>query len=50
VLGDFSAEEQVVIDKVIPAVSEALHILLTEGVTAAMNRYNGLDFAGPAGK
>jgi PTH1 family peptidyl-tRNA hydrolase len=50
VLGDFSAEEQAVIEKVIPAVSEALLILLTEGVTAAMNRYNGLDFAGPAGK
>ena len=44
VLGDFSAEEQAVIEKVIPAVSEALLILLAEGVTAAMNRYNGLDF------
>ena len=50
VLGDFSREEQAVIDKVIPAVSEALLVLVAEGVTAAMNRYNGFDFARPADK
>jgi PTH1 family peptidyl-tRNA hydrolase len=45
VLGDFSREEQAVIDKVIPAVSEALLILLTVGLTAAMNKYNGKDYS-----
>lgn len=44
VLGDFSAGEQAVIDKVIPAVTEALLTLLTGGVTAAMNKYNGMDY------
>jgi len=45
VLGDFSKEEQAVIDKVVPAVSEALLTLLTAGLTPAMNKYNGLDFS-----
>jgi PTH1 family peptidyl-tRNA hydrolase len=45
VLGDFSAEEQAVIDKVVPAVSDALLTLLAVGLTAAMNKYNGMDFA-----
>jgi len=40
VLSDFTAEERKVINKVIPRVSEAIHCLLTEGLTIAMNRYN----------
>lgn len=45
VLGDFSAEEQAVIDKVLPAVSDALLTLLAVGLTAAMNKYNGKDYS-----
>ncbi len=40
VLGDFTPEEKQVIDQVIPRVNDALLCLLTEGLTAAMNRYN----------
>ena len=40
VLSDFTPEEKQVITKVIPRVSEAIHCLLTEGLTVAMNRYN----------
>ena len=40
VLSDFTAEEKQTITKVIPGVSEAVYCLLTEGLTAAMNKYN----------
>lgn len=40
VLSDFSPEEKVVIEMAIARVSEAILCLLTEGITAAMNRYN----------
>ncbi len=40
VLGDFTPGEKEVIAPVIPAVSDATLSLLTEGMTAAMNRYN----------
>jgi len=44
VLGPLSAQETKVTERTIPAVSEALDVILAEGVTAAMNRFNGLDF------
>ncbi len=40
VLSDFLPDQRVVMVTVIPRVSEALHCLLSEGLTAAMNRYN----------
>ncbi len=40
VLSDFTPEEKQVITGVIPSVSEAIHCLLTEDITAAMNKYN----------
>ena len=40
VLSDFTPEEKRAINKVIPRVSEAIYYLLTEGLTAAMNKYN----------
>ena len=40
VLSDFTLEEKRTITKVIPGVSEAIYCLLTEGLTAAMNKYN----------
>ncbi len=40
VLSDFTAEEKQVITQVIPRVSEAVHCLISEGLTAAMNKYN----------
>lgn len=40
VLSDFTPEEKQIITRVIPRVSEAILCLLTEGLTAAMNRYN----------
>jgi peptidyl-tRNA hydrolase, PTH1 family len=44
VLGDFSTEEQAIMDKIIPQVSEALLCLLADGLTTAMNKFNGTDF------
>ncbi len=44
VLSDFTLEEKRILERVIPAISEALHCLLAEGLTAAMNKYNR-DFA-----
>ena len=44
VLGDFTAEEKTIMQEVIPCVSEALQCLLTDGLTEAMNKYNGTDF------
>ena len=40
VLSDFTPEEKKVITQVIPRVSEAVHCLISEGLTAAMNKYN----------
>jgi len=40
VLSDFAPEEKQPITQVIPRVSEAILCLLTEGLTAAMNKYN----------
>ena len=40
VLNDFTPEEKQAIAQVIPKVSEAILCLLTEGLTAAMNKYN----------
>ncbi len=40
VLGRFSKREQAEIDTVSASVAEALHVLLTKGVAAAMNTYN----------
>jgi len=40
VLSDFTPDQKQVVTTVIPRVSEAIHYLLTEGLTAAMNRYN----------
>ena len=40
VLSDFTPDEKKLITRVIPTVSEAVLCLLTEGVTAAMNKYN----------
>ena len=40
VLSDFPPEEKQTISQVIPRVSEAILCILTEGLTAAMNKYN----------
>lgn len=40
VLGDFSPEEKRLIGQLLPEVSEALLSLITEGLEAAMNKYN----------
>jgi len=40
VLSDFTPEEKQAITRVIPGVSKAIYCLLTEGLTAAMNKYN----------
>ena len=40
VLSEFTPEEKKAITEVIPVVSEAVLFLLTEGLTAAMNKYN----------
>jgi len=40
VLSDFSREEKRAIDKIVPRVGEAILCLLTEGLAAAMNRFN----------
>jgi len=40
VLSDFAPEEKQPITQVIPRVSETILCLLTEGLTAAMNKYN----------
>ncbi len=40
VLSDFTAEERKIIDGVIPTVSEAILYFLSDGITAAMNKYN----------
>lgn len=40
VLSDFTSQERQIITTVIARVSEAIHCLLTQGLTAAMNKYN----------
>jgi PTH1 family peptidyl-tRNA hydrolase len=40
VLSDLTTEEKQVITQVVPRVSAAILCLLTEGLTAAMNKYN----------
>jgi PTH1 family peptidyl-tRNA hydrolase len=40
VLADFTPEEKKIIDETIPGVSQAVVCLLTEGLNAAMNKYN----------
>jgi PTH1 family peptidyl-tRNA hydrolase len=40
VLGDFTPGEKQITTQVIPRVSDAILCLLTEGLTAAMNKYN----------
>jgi len=40
VLSDFTPEERKTVTQVMPKVSEAILYLLTEGLTAAMNKYN----------
>jgi len=40
VLSDFTFDEKQVITEIIPTVSEAILCLLTEGLVAAMNKYN----------
>ncbi len=40
VLSDFTTSEKQTISQVIPRVSQAILYLLTEGLTAAMNKYN----------
>ncbi|OGO43768.1 MAG: aminoacyl-tRNA hydrolase [Chloroflexi bacterium RBG_16_58_8] len=40
VLSDFTPEEKKIIEKTLPTVSQAIACLLSEGITAAMNKYN----------
>lgn len=40
VLSDFTPEEKQVLSEILPRVTEAILSLLTEGLTAAMNKYN----------
>jgi PTH1 family peptidyl-tRNA hydrolase len=40
VLSDFTPDEKKIIHRVIPEVGQAIICLLTEGLTAAMNKYN----------
>jgi len=40
VLGGFAPDERKIIEQTVPAVSDALECLITEGLNAAMNKYN----------
>ena len=40
VLSDFATEEKPIIRKVYQEVADAIHCLITDGVAAAMNKYN----------
>ncbi len=40
VLSDFTREEKRIIDKIMPDVGQAIACLLTEGLSAAMNKFN----------
>lgn len=44
VLGAFSPEEKTIINDVIVGASEVLQSLLVEGLTATMNKFNGIDY------
>jgi PTH1 family peptidyl-tRNA hydrolase len=46
VLSDFSEEDRQVAEEVCDLAAEAVVFLLEDGVTAAMNRYNGMKIAG----
>jgi peptidyl-tRNA hydrolase, PTH1 family len=50
VLGDFTAEEQNIIDKIIPEVIKAIDTLLAEDLTAAMNKFNRTDLSKASSK
>jgi peptidyl-tRNA hydrolase len=39
-LSDFTSAERDIMEKTIPQVSEAVICLLTEGITATMNKFN----------
>lgn len=41
VLGHFSKEDREVLEKVFPAVSDAVETIIDKGITEAMNRFNG---------
>jgi peptidyl-tRNA hydrolase len=43
VLGEFTGNEKKIIEAVIPIVSDSLDSLLVDGLTLAMNKYNGTD-------
>jgi PTH1 family peptidyl-tRNA hydrolase len=40
VLSNFDSEEAEIMEKAIPAAIEAIETILSEGITAAMNKYN----------
>jgi PTH1 family peptidyl-tRNA hydrolase len=44
VLGKFRTEERGVVDRVVAAAADALEVLLAEGLEAATNRVNGVDY------
>ena len=46
VLSDFSAEDRPIAEEVCDLAADAVGHLLAEGLTAAMNRYNGMRVAG----
>ncbi len=41
VLGDFDADERLVIEQTIPKAAEAVESILADGIVTAMNRFNG---------
>jgi PTH1 family peptidyl-tRNA hydrolase len=43
VLSDFTPEEKKIVARVLPGVSEAIRCFLTEGIEAAMNKYNQVE-------
>lgn len=47
VLSDFSDEDRPVAEDACAVAADAVEFLLADGVTAAMNRYNGMRIAGP---
>lgn len=40
VLSDFTAEEKEIVNEAVATVADAIYAILTEGIEAAMNRYN----------
>jgi peptidyl-tRNA hydrolase, PTH1 family len=46
VLSDFSQEDRPIIEQSCDVAADAVEVLLAEGLTAAMNRYNGMRVAG----